>query len=291
MARFSLLIGCAKHLQLQSACRASLAVSRYGLNAIQYTQHRFAGHSHWANIRHIKGAKDAIKSAVSQQVAAKLRVALRETGGANPKHNRQLAKVIEFAEGHNIPSKSIQAMITKAESSKLDQTTIEVKGPSGSMLIFEISTPNYRKTRNEVTRIVSKRCGGSLMTEGGTRNHFERKGVIVAKPRGAEPLSLEQATDIAILVNAEDVDTCETETGDSGFQITCEPDLMYDVVKGLDDTDLDVLDYNVRPIPLNTVELSENDRMLLDNAMQAIKCLKDIDLENVYDNIKWPEQS
>ena len=286
MEKLPRIVNCIRRLNTATVSQVLSTCSRSN-HPLQYVQHRQAGHSHWQNIRHIKGAKDQAKSMISQRIAARLRVALRETGGSNPKVNSKLAKVIQDAEDSNIPSKSIQAMITKAESVKMTFKCYEAKGPNGSLIIFNISTPNFRKTKNELNRILFKRCGGALMTEGGTRNHFDTKGIVIAVSKNEEPMSLEEATDIAILVNAEDVKKGKTENDVECFEVICEPDAIYDVVKGLNDTPLQVEDYNLVPIPHDLVELSATDKALIEKTVEVVRGLEDIVVEQVYDNINW----
>lgn len=47
------------------------------LETIHFTPCRFAGHSKWQNIRHIKGAKDAERSALFHRLARQMKVAVQ----------------------------------------------------------------------------------------------------------------------------------------------------------------------------------------------------------------------
>jgi len=273
---------------IKSSCQRNSLCLTYP--QLKYIQQRNAGHSHWANIRHIKGAKDKVKSDISSQLANQIRIALRDSTSANVKTNYKLAKAIEFGEKNNIPSKSIKSMIDKAISVKdsLSQTIYEAKGPSGSFLIFDISTANSKRTKNEMNRVLARRIGGSLMSAGGTNVYFEKKGVITAISKEGKNISLEDVEDIAISVEAEEV-KLEEGSDDSGnsYQIICDENSLYTVVKALQETELDVLDFSVIPIPVMLVELTNDEKEAISSAIEGIKELQDVSVDNIYDNIKW----
>ncbi|KAF6025944.1 hypothetical protein EB796_015748 [Bugula neritina] len=134
---------------IKSSCQRNSLCLTYP--QLKYIQQRNAGHSHWANIRHIKGAKDKVKSDISSQLANQIRIALRDSTSANVKTNYKLAKAIEFGEKNNIPSKSIKSMIDKAISVKdsLSQTIYELKDLVGVFLslISLLQIANERKMK------------------------------------------------------------------------------------------------------------------------------------------------
>lgn len=249
---------------------------------------RYAGHSHWQNIRHIKGAKDAQRSSLSSQLSWKIKVALTEQGGANPKLNSSLARAIKFGEENNIPSKSIQSMITKAASAENSKQVqkIEARGPSGSFLIIQVATDQLRRTQNLVNKHLAK-CGGAVLTSGGTSQHFTEKGVIIAAPASA--MSLEEAEEIAISVDAEEVELVEDSSSDTPtFQFTCDPNALHLVMKKLSDTKLAVEDSRVAPLPNLLVDLTNDERAGIETAVKSMKDHPDVPIDSIYDNISWP---
>ena len=47
------------------------------ISELLQSQKRYAGHSHWHNIQHIKGAKDKARSALISQYTARIRLAIK----------------------------------------------------------------------------------------------------------------------------------------------------------------------------------------------------------------------
>lgn len=255
------------------------------LSSAQLKSVRYAGHSHWNNVRHIKAAKDAIKQTFAAQLAIKLRLALRQPGGTNVKLNSSLAKAVKFGEDNNIPTKSIQSMIDKIVSKESSQTKVEARGPSGSMLIFDVSCEDSKRALSVIRKVLGKN-GIAVLSAGATNAHFDYKGVITASPRDPANITLADVEDIAISVDAEDV----SATSDSEyptFEFTCDPDSMFKVMKDLSNYDVDISDYKVEPIPLVFIELSAEERLAIEKSVAAMKEAHEFAVDAVYDNIKW----
>jgi len=140
-----------------------------------------AGHSKWANIKHIKGAKDAEKSTNIQRISRQIRLAIRGSqlitvlvnlclyqlflfnyfttgpGGVDPKLNPKLAHVLEQARSLNIPLSSIN-QILKTDVSKDDTKPgiLEARGPGGSFFLIDILTNNITRTKSNIALILKK---------------------------------------------------------------------------------------------------------------------------------------
>ena len=71
-----------------------------------------SGHSHWASIRHKKGAVDAKKGKVFSKMARLILVAVKE-GGPDPKNNIKLQYAIEKARSYNMPNENVERAIKK----------------------------------------------------------------------------------------------------------------------------------------------------------------------------------
>lgn len=269
-------------------------IATIGLSYLQVSQSRSAGHSQWANRRHGKALKDAIKSNTTNYTSIQIMQKVRE-GGPDPKSNYQLAKVIEVAGKNNVPSKAIQKMIERAVQvkDKMRQKKVGIQGPSGSLFICEYIFPPTAeaKATRDIGKVVARTFGGTVVSVDGMRFQFEEKGIINARTKDNVDLSLEDAEDIAITVEAEEIKPTgdDESTGARGFQIVCESDNLYKVVQGLDETSLEVLDYSVLPVPNEYVDLSSEDKQTVDDAINQLRSLPETTLivENVYDNINW----
>lgn len=92
-----------------------------------------AGHSKWANIRHIKALKDGQRSLQFIKLARQIRIAVQEGGGSvNPATNGQLRQAIDEATKRDMPNHTIQGVLRKAAAtqavpSKLKRFVIEAR--------------------------------------------------------------------------------------------------------------------------------------------------------------------
>lgn len=136
-----------------------------------------SGHSHWATIKHKKGAADEKRGQVFSKLARMITVAARE-GGGNPENNPKLRAAIEKAKSLNMPSENIERAIKRGtgelEGAKLEEVIFEAYGPGGIAIIIEGITDNKNRALNEIKQILNQN-GGKLVGEGGARWLFERK--------------------------------------------------------------------------------------------------------------------
>lgn len=277
-------------IQCQLLARTSVATQIFSpIAGAQIMSRRNAGHSHWANIKHIKGAKDKVIGELSIRVASMVRLALRDQANPDPKINTQLRRAIDFGQNNNLPLKSIQAMITKTVASrdKMVLTRFDVKGPAGSIILFDVSSENSRRAKNIVSRAVAKRFAGTLLDSGGSRHFFDEKGIIIVEAgEGNKDMTLAEVEDIAISAEAEDVKPVEG-SDPPNFQIICDPESIYAVIKSIQSTELKILEQSVLPIPTDLVTLSDEQKTAVDSGINAVKSHDEVTVENVFDNIDW----
>ncbi|XP_014291906.1 translational activator of cytochrome c oxidase 1 [Halyomorpha halys] len=242
---------------------------------------RFAGHSKWANIKHIKALKDSQRSTLFSRLCQRMKVAIKDGGSANPDNNLQLAQVIEVAKKQNMPLSSIQSCIKSAQADKTNCQShwFEVKGPSGYFMIIHTLTDNHRKTRDMIAPVLKKHK--VLFADRSVRNLFLQKGEIVAIPPSDLKNVEEAVVDHAIECGAEEVFPDESEEG--GFKFICEQNMLNIV-----NSKLQVLKYNVKSadfsfIPSTKVELSDKDMDTLSRLIEKLEELPDVVC--LYDNI------
>lgn len=139
-----------------------------------------AGHSHWASIKHRKGAADAKRGKLFSKLAKNITVAARH-GGGNPADNLRLRYAIDKARADSMPKDSIERAIKKGtgdlEGGSLEELVYEGIAPGGVSLIIDVLTDNRNRTSSELRSIFDKR-GGSLGKSGSVAWKFERKGVL-----------------------------------------------------------------------------------------------------------------
>ena len=118
-----------------------------------------AGHSKWANIRHIKAQKDGEKAALFTRIARQIRIAMQEGGGSSdPNVNSSLRSVIDEGLRKNMPMASIQSTIKKCQQSQseLKKYTLEMRYKQKVFMIVTLFTDNFTLMKQDIATILRK---------------------------------------------------------------------------------------------------------------------------------------
>src|SRR5436190_14925339 len=122
-----------------------------------------SGHSHWATIKHKKGAIDAKRGKLWSKLSRAIIIAARH-GGGDPNMNLKLRYAIDKAREVSMPKDNIERAIKRGtgdmEGQVLEEITYEGISHGISMLV-EVVTDNRNRTSGEVRRIFEK--GGGKM--------------------------------------------------------------------------------------------------------------------------------
>ncbi len=86
-----------------------------------------SGHSHWATIKHKKGAADAKKGKIFSKMAKLIMQAARE-GGGDPETNAKLGMWIQKARESNMPRENIDRAVKKGTGELPGQQIEEING-------------------------------------------------------------------------------------------------------------------------------------------------------------------
>lgn len=136
-----------------------------------------SGHSHWASIRHKKGAADARRGKLFSKLARNIIAAAR--GGSDPDSNLALRYAIERARAARMPKESIEKAIRKGagelEGTRLEELVYEGMGPEGIQVVVDVLTDNRNRTAAEIRKLFN-RSGGKLGGPGSVSWNFELKG-------------------------------------------------------------------------------------------------------------------
>ncbi|RZC40603.1 translational activator of cytochrome c oxidase 1, partial [Asbolus verrucosus] len=242
--------------------------------AISLVPRRYAGHSKWQNIRHIKGAKDAARSALFAKISRQMKVAVQEGGSTDMKKNSKLESVIEQARRANMPQATVQSVLRSCENDKSNSKPhlIEIKGPGGCIILCEVFTNNLHSLKQNIATLLRK--NQSKYSDGGGMHLFEEKGIVeveIEKTAKSEEL-LEIATDHAIESGAEDVKVLDENT----LQFVCGSTNLKNVVTGLEKFNYKVVSASVEFIPLKLQELSDSDLKLCSNLYEKLEALPEV---------------
>ncbi|CAH1406137.1 unnamed protein product [Nezara viridula] len=251
-------------------------------SSLLFLPRRFAGHSKWSNIKHIKAEKDSQRSALFAKLCQRMKVAIKDGGGANPELNLQLAQAIEVAKKQNMPITSIQSCIKSAQTDKSNSQIhwFEARGPSGCLMIIQTLTDNHKRTRDAIATLIKKHK--VLFADRSVRHMFLQKGEIIATPPPDLNNIEEAVVDHAIECGAEEVFP-DDEGEEGGYKFICEQNVLNIV-----SSKLQVLKYNVKSadfnfIPTTKVELSDKDMEIISKLMDKLIELPDV--VSLYDNI------
>src|SRR5262245_36378407 len=139
-----------------------------------------SGHSHWATIKHKKGAIDAKRGKLWSKLSRAIIIAAKG-GGGDPNMNLKLRYAIDKARQVSMPKDNIERAIKRGTGElagdQLDEITYEGFGPGGIAILVEVLTDNRNRTAGEVRKIF-ERGGGNMGSAGCVGYLFERKGLI-----------------------------------------------------------------------------------------------------------------
>src|SRR5262249_28308786 len=176
-----------------------------------------SGHSHWATIKHKKGAVDAKRGKLWSKLSRAIIIAAKH-GGGDPNMNLKLRYAIDKAREVSMPKDNIERAIKRGtgevEGLVFEEITYEGFGPGGVAILVEVLTDNRNRTNREVRKIF-ERGGGNMGSAGCVGYLFDRKGAFSVDANGADEDAL---MGIALDAGADDL-----KRSGSTFEITCEP--------------------------------------------------------------------
>lgn len=113
-----------------------------------------AGHSHWKQIKHHKGAADQKRGIVFSKLLAAISAAAKIE--SNPDFNPRLRTTIEKAREQSVPQENIERAINKAKSGEIitEDALFEAYGPGGSAILIEATTDNTNRTVAEIKALL-----------------------------------------------------------------------------------------------------------------------------------------
>src|SRR5262245_15435155 len=127
-----------------------------------------SGHSHWATIKHKKGAIDAKRGKLWSKLSRATTIAARH-GGGDPTINLKLRYAIDKARAVSMPKDNIERAIKRGTGElggeHIEELTYEGFGPGGVAVLCEAVTDNRNRTIGEVRKLFEK-GGGTLGSAG-----------------------------------------------------------------------------------------------------------------------------
>ena len=185
-----------------------------------------------------------------------------KAGGPDPANNTRLRILIQNAKAENMPKENVERAIKRAvskDTSDYKEIVYEGYGPFGIAIVVETATDNNTRTVANVRHCFNK-YGGSLGTTGSLDFLFDRKCVFkITRPENFD----DEENHVIIYGSFEAFGTIQKYLEDN----------HYEMVSG-----------EFERIPLDTKELTDEQRETVDKLLEKLE--EDDDVTNVYHNIK-----
>src|SRR5262245_60909513 len=176
-----------------------------------------SGHSHWATIKHKKGAIDAKRGKMFSKLSRAIIIAARH-GGGDPETNLKLRYAIDKAREVSMPKDNIERAIKRGtgevEGAVFEELTYEGYGPGGVAVLVDVLTDNRNRTASEVRKIF-ERSGGKMGSAGAVAYMFKHKGVIAVDASATDE---DMLMGIVLDAGADDL-----KRAGSVFEVVCDP--------------------------------------------------------------------
>jgi YebC/PmpR family DNA-binding regulatory protein len=241
-----------------------------------------SGHSHWATIKHKKGAIDAKRGKLFSKLSRAIIIAARH-GGGDPETNLKLRYAIDKARQVSMPKDNIERAVKRGtgevEGVIFEEITYEGYGSGGVAILVDVLTDSRNRTASEVRKIF-ERHGGKMASAGAVGYLFERKGLFSID---ASTVDEDTLLSVALDAGADDM----KRTG-SHYEVTCDPSAFARVQEAL----------QKQGIALTVAEISQVPKMAVDvdaetgkKVMRLMDALDDQDdVQNVYCNANLTEE-
>src|SRR5919201_2571409 len=222
-----------------------------------------SGHSHWATIKHKKGAIDAKRGKLFSKLSRYIIIAARN-GGGDPTMNLKLRYAIDKARAVSMPKDNIDRAVKRGtgemEGVTYEEITYEGYGPGGVAILVDVLTDNRNRTSGEIRKIF-ERSGGKMGTAGSVAYQFERKGVF-----SVDAAATDEDTLMGIVLDAGDDDL---KKAGSTFDITCDPSAFGQVKAALEKAKIAPTHAEITQVPKAPVDVDVDTGQKIMRLMEA----------------------
>jgi YebC/PmpR family DNA-binding regulatory protein len=241
-----------------------------------------SGHSHWATIKHKKGAIDAKRGKLFSKLSRAIIIAARH-GGGDPEMNLKLRYAIDKARQVSMPKDNIERAVKRGtgevEGLTFEEIVYEGYGPGGVAILVDVLTDNRNRTASEIRKIF-ERSGGKMGSAGSVGYLFERKGVFSVE---ASAIDEDKLMEIALDAGADDM-----KRAGSTFDISSDPSAFNHVQEALKKSGLTPLVAEISQVPKAPVDVDAETGKKVLRLMEALD--DQDDAQNVYSNVNISEE-
>jgi YebC/PmpR family DNA-binding regulatory protein len=240
-----------------------------------------SGHSHWATIKHKKGAIDARRGKLWSKLSRAIIIAARH-GGGDPTMNLKLRYAIDKAREVSMPKDNIERAIKRGtgevEGQQFEELTYEGYGPGGVAVLVDVLTDSRNRTMGEVRKIF-ERAGGKMGSSGNVAFLFERKGMILVDGTGQDEDAL---MGVVLDAGAEDL-----RRSGNHFEVTTDAAAFAHVKAALEKAGVKIESAEVAQVPKAAVDVDEETGKRITRLMEGLDDHDDV--QNVYTNAHLTE--
>jgi len=241
-----------------------------------------SGHSHWATIKHKKGAVDAKRGKLWSKLSRAIIIAARH-GGGDPTMNLKLRYAIDKARAVSMPKDNIERAIKRGtgelDGQQFEELTYEGIGTGGVAILVDVLTDNRNRTAGEV-RKVFERSGGKMGSAGSVHYLFERKGLFGIPAAGLDEDTL---MGIALDAGADDL----KRAGDT-FEIICDPSTFAQVREALEKNNITPTLAEITQLPKSPRDVDAETGARILRLMDALDDHDDV--QNVYSDMAMTDE-
>ncbi|MGL5204661.1 MAG: YebC/PmpR family DNA-binding transcriptional regulator, partial [Metamycoplasmataceae bacterium] len=188
-----------------------------------------AGHSKWSNIKHRKGAQDAIRAKAFAKFSKEIMVAA-SLGGPDISSNPALRLAVNKAKAKSMPKANIEKAIEKGSGtgsagSNFKEIIYSGNIKHGIMLLVMCLSDNYNRVSSEV-QFLFRKANGSVGKAGSIPYNFERRGIL--------EIELNNENEDEITMMAIEAGAIDVEIEDGYLTIYTEPSNLNNVKEELE---------------------------------------------------------
>ena len=206
-----------------------------------------------------------------------------KSGGPDPNTNPALRRCFQNAKSVNMPKDRVEAAIKRAMGKEMDnfeEILYEGYGPHGVAILAETATDNHVRTVANIKSYFNK-GNGAMGTSGSVSFQFKKMGVFKLKNEGVNPEDLElELIDFGL----EELGESTNDTGEEILVIRCAFNDFGNMQKALEEKNIATISAEVEWIPLNLVELGEEESQEVLKLVDKLE--QDDDVQKVFHNLK-----
>ncbi|XP_031836228.1 translational activator of cytochrome c oxidase 1 [Nomia melanderi] len=261
--------------------RSSFILYHKYRNVLLQESRRYAGHSKWQNIKHIKGENDAEKSRIFRALTIKMKVAVLETGNTDPSTNPKLSNIVDQAKKANMPGATLKAALDRLKNQKQNAKPemFIVRCPGGAMLVLQVVTTNITITKGNISAKLKKH--NCTFADAAALGGFD----YICNITTSKDCNADQAMEDAIKINAQDMEEV-IEDDKPLFMFKCEFGNSARYVSQLRNMGYSIISIEDTCLPKSEVELSESDLKNVNALKEKLFTLDEVD--KIEDNILEP---